>query len=166
MKCHSIFFSGFSLLEIQLSNYFLWLPGAVTAAHHFLCLWPSCCRGCSSLWCLGFSLWRLLLLWSTCFRVCTLQYSGCTGLVALWHVGSSQTRGQIYVPSTAPPGKSLDSIFLKELNLVSEGKYRSGKRGQWWLGNLSRTILKEVLGWLERAPMVKQTNKKRNQTQN
>ena len=33
MKCHSIFFSGFSLLEIQLSNYFLWLPGAVTAAH-------------------------------------------------------------------------------------------------------------------------------------
>ena len=27
------------------------------------------------------------------------------------------------------------------------------------MGNLSRTILKEVLGWLERAPMVKQTKK-------
>ena len=66
--------------------------------------------------------------------VCTLQYSGCTGLVALWHVGSSQTRDQTCVPSTAPPGKSLDSIFWKELNLVSEGKYRSGKRetnGGW-----------------------------------
>ena len=59
-----------------------------------------------------------------------LQYSGCTGFVALWHVGSSQTRDQTYVPSTAPPGKSLDSIFLKELNLVSEGKYSSGKQGQ------------------------------------
>ena len=134
MKCHSIFFSGFSLLEIQLSNYFLWLHGPSLPHTSFLCLWPSCCRGCSSLWCLGFSLWRLLLLWSTCFRVCTLQYSGCTGLVALWHVGSSQTRDQTCVPSTAPPGKSLDSIFWKELNLVSEGKYRSGKRetnGGW-----------------------------------
>ena len=29
--------------------------------------------------------------------------------------------------TTAPPGKSLDSIFLKELNSVSEGKYRSEK---------------------------------------
>ena len=135
MKCHSIFFfSRLSLLKIQLINYFLWLHGAVTAAHRFLYLGPSCCRGCSSLWRLGFSLWRLLLLWSTCFRVCTLQYSGCTGLVALWHVGSSQTRSQTCVPSTAPPGKSLDSIFWKELNLVSEGKYRSGKRetnGGW-----------------------------------
>ena len=56
-----------------------------------------------------------------------LQYSGCTGFVALWHVGSSQTRDQTCVPSTAPPEKFLDSIFLKELNLVSEGKYRSGK---------------------------------------
>ena len=35
--------------------------------------------------------------------------------------GISQTRGKTCVPSTAPPGKSLDSIFLKELNLVSEG---------------------------------------------
>ena len=38
--------------------------------------------------------------------------------------------------TTARPGKSLDSIFLKELNLVSGGKYGSGKRGQWWLGDL------------------------------
>ena len=52
-----------------------------------------------------------------------------TGFLALRHVGSSQTRGKTCVPSTAPPGKSLDSIFLKELTLVSEGKYRSGKWG-------------------------------------
>ena len=52
-----------------------------------------------------------------------------TGFLALRHVGSSQTRGKTYVPSTAPAGKSLDSIFLKELTLVSEGKYRSGKWG-------------------------------------
>ena len=37
MKCHSIFFfSRLSLLKIQLINYFLWLPGAVTAAHSFV----------------------------------------------------------------------------------------------------------------------------------
>ena len=46
---------------------------------------------------------------------------GAHSFLALWHVGSSQTRDQTCVPSTAPPGKSLDSIFLKELNLVSEG---------------------------------------------
>ena len=91
---------------------------------------------------------------------------GRTGFLALWHVGSSQTRGQTYVPSTAPPGKSLDSIFLKELNFVSEGKYRSGRWGQWWLGNLSGTALKEALGWLKRALVLKDTNKKRSQTQN
>ena len=61
------------------------------------------------------------LLWSACFRLCALQESGRTGFLALRHVGSSQTRGKTYVPSTAPAGKSLDSIFLKELNLVSEG---------------------------------------------
>ena len=46
---------------------------------------------------------------------------GAHSFLALRHVGSSQTRGKTYVPSTAPAGKSLDSIFLKELNLVSEG---------------------------------------------
>ena len=33
--------------------------------------------------------------------------------------------------------------------------------GPWWLGNLSRTALKEALGWLERALVVKETNKKK-----
>ena len=46
---------------------------------------------------------------------------GAHSFLALRHVGSSQTREQTCVPSSAPPGKSLDSIFLKELNLVSEG---------------------------------------------
>ena len=52
--------------------------------------------------------------------VCALGV-GAHSFLALRHVGSSQTRGKTYVPSTAPAGKWLDSTFLKELNLVSEG---------------------------------------------
>ena len=73
--------------------------------------------GYSSLWCVGFSLWWLLLLWSTGSR-CTgfssygkraqqLWFAGSrvqaqqlwhTGLVALRHVGSSRTGAQTRVP--------------------------------------------------------------------
>ena len=73
-------------------------------------------RGYSSLWCTGFSLQWLLLLQSTGSR-CTgfsscgtraqqlwlvgsrvqAQQLWCTGLVALWHVGSSRTRAQTRV---------------------------------------------------------------------
>ena len=55
--------------------------------------------GYSSLQCTGFSLWWLLLLQSTGsrragFSSCSVwaQELWCTGLVALWQVGSSQTR--------------------------------------------------------------------------
>ena len=41
-------------------------------------------RGYSSLWCMGFSLWWLLLLESM-------------GLVTLWHMRSFQTRDQTHV---------------------------------------------------------------------
>ena len=70
-----------------------------------------------SLWCTGFSLQWLLLLWSTGsrhmgFSSCgtqaqylwlkgsraQAQYWWCTGLVALWHVGSSQPRAWTHVP--------------------------------------------------------------------
>ena len=122
MKCHSFFFFWVSLLKIQP------VSSSLPAALGCRCCTPAFCgsglhglRGCSSPWHLGFSLWRLPLLWSACFRLCALQESGRTGFLALRHVGSSQTRGKTYVPSTAPAGKSLDSIFLKELNLVSEG---------------------------------------------
>ena len=73
--------------------------------------------GYSLLWCTGFSLWWLLLLQSmgsrhAGFSSCgtgaqQLWLAGCrvqaqqlqrTGLVALWHVGSSQTRDRIHVP--------------------------------------------------------------------
>ena len=47
-------------------------------------------RGYSSLCCTGFSLQRLLLLWSTGSRH--------EGLVAPWHVGSSRTRDWTRVP--------------------------------------------------------------------
>ena len=76
--------------------------------------------------------------------------------------GIPQTRDQTCVPcigrwilnhctSREVPGLNLS----KELNLVSERKYSSAKQGQWWLGDLSRTTLKEFLGWLGRALMVK-----------
>ena len=51
-------------------------------------------RGYSSLPCAGFSLLWLLLLRSTGFRARGLSS---WGSAALWHVGSSQTRGRIHV---------------------------------------------------------------------
>ena len=73
--------------------------------------------GYSSLWCMGFSFWWLLLLWSTGSRHMGFSSCGtwaqqlwltgsrvqaqqlwCTGLVAPWHVGSSRTRAQTCVP--------------------------------------------------------------------
>ena len=64
-----------------------------------------------------------------------------TDFLALWHVGSSQTREQTCVPAltggfltTARPGKNPDSVFLEEMNLASEVKCGGGKRGPWWLG--------------------------------
>ena len=92
--------------------------------------------GFLQLWRAGFSLWWLLLLWSTGSR-CT-GFSSCgaraqqlwrTGLVALRHVGSSRTRARTRVPcigrrilnhcatrealagrflTTEPPGKSQE----------------------------------------------------------
>ena len=73
--------------------------------------------GCSSLWCTGFSLQWLLLLYSTGSRHAGFSSCGAwtqqlwltgtrvqaqqlwsMGLVALWHVGSSWTRAQTRVP--------------------------------------------------------------------
>ena len=51
-------------------------------------------RGYSSLWCAGFSLRWLLLLQS----MGSERKLWCTGLVALRHVGSSQTRARTHVP--------------------------------------------------------------------
>ena len=81
-------------------------------------LFSSCDKGGAilRLWCLGFSLQRLLLLWSRDSRhmgfssVSTwlkpagsrprVQKLGYTGLVALQHVGLSQIKGQTHVPCT------------------------------------------------------------------
>ena len=46
----------------------------------------------------GFSLWWFFLLQSLASRVQGLQQLWPTGLVALWHVESSQIRDQIHVP--------------------------------------------------------------------
>ena len=54
----------------------------------------------SSLQCVGFSLWWLLLLQSTGSRAQT-QSLQCLGLVAPWFLGSPQTRGWTCVPCIA-----------------------------------------------------------------
>ena len=94
---------------------FLWLHWVFVAAHGLSLVVVS--GGYSSLQCAGFSLWWLLLLQSTGsrhagFSSCStraqqLWFAGSgaqaqqlwlTGLVALRHVGSSQTRDQTHVP--------------------------------------------------------------------
>ena len=81
--------------------------------------------GYSLLCCSDFSLWWLLLLQSTGSR--HLGFSSCStwaqylwwkGLVAPWHVGSSQTRNSTHVPSiggwfltTGPPRSLCLTIF-------------------------------------------------------
>ena len=66
----------------------------------------SCSKwGYSSLQCTGFSMQWLLLLQSTGSKACGIQklqhtrsVVWCTGLVAPWYVGSSQTKDQTCVP--------------------------------------------------------------------
>ena len=74
---------------------YFWLHW-VFAAKHRLFFWGRWVRATLQLGCRSFSLQSLLVsehgLW-----VHGLSSSGYTGLVALWHVGSSQTRDQILV---------------------------------------------------------------------
>ena len=81
-----------------------------------------------SLRCVGFSLWWLLLLWSTGFRCVGFRSCGmwaqqlwCMGLVAPWLVGSSRTRLEPISPAlasgfstTAPPGKPALLVLRSE----------------------------------------------------
>ena len=87
---------------------YFWLCWVFVAAHRFSLVVAS--RGYSSLWCVGFSMWWLLLLWSMGSR--HMGFSSCStwaqqlrhvgsrtcGLVAPRHVGSSQTRARTRVP--------------------------------------------------------------------
>ena len=82
--------------------YFFWLHWVFIAVHGLSLVAVS--RGYSSLWYVGFSLWWLLLLWSMGSRCAGFSSCGtqaqqlrCTGLVAPWHVGSSQTKARTYV---------------------------------------------------------------------
>ena len=78
----------------------------------FICLWlcwvlvpvlglslVAMSRGHSSLWCTSFSLWWLLVQWSTRLQGPQASVLGCTGLVATWHVGSPLIKDQTCVPS-------------------------------------------------------------------
>ena len=84
---------------------YLWLRWVFVAAHGLTLVAAS--RGYSSFWCAGFSLWWLLLLRSTGSRRAGFSSGGSraqqlwrTGLFALRHVGSSQTRDGTRVPCT------------------------------------------------------------------
>ena len=91
-----------------------------------LCCCVRTCSSCSE-WGLLFScisLQRLLLLQSMDFRPLRLSSGRCTGLVALWHVGSSRIRDRTCVPAlasgfliTGPPGKSC--LFLKNTLVIA-----------------------------------------------
>ena len=82
---------------------YFWLHWVFVAAHGLSLVVAS--GGYSFLRCVGFSLWWLLLLWSTGSR--HMDFSSCstwaqqlqrTGLVAPRHVGSSLSRAQTRVP--------------------------------------------------------------------
>ena len=103
------------ILIFMVSLFFLfWLCWVFVAARGLSLVGAS--AGYSSLRCTGFSLWWLLLLWSTgsrhiCFSSCGMQAQQLwlmgsrvqdqlwhTGLAAPWHVGSYQTRDRTRVP--------------------------------------------------------------------
>ena len=81
-------------------------------------------RGYSSLLCVGFSLRWLLLLRSTGSRA-QAQQLWHTGLIALWHVGSSQTRARIRVPCIGKQilnhcaTREVPKLFIKNMYLVN-----------------------------------------------
>ena len=81
--------------------------------------------GCSSLQCTGFSLWWLLLLWSTCCRVPRLQYLWSMGLVAP-HIESCWTRKlnlcSLYWPADSQPMDQQRSSKWYILNMVNKLK--------------------------------------------
>ena len=110
----TLFRFSFYFFKINLFIYF-WLCWVFAAMHGLSLVVVS--WGYSSLQCAGFSLQWLLFLWNMgCWRVgfcscCTwaqqlwfarsraqAQQSWHTGLVAPWHVGSSQTRARTHVP--------------------------------------------------------------------
>ena len=100
---YSLFFYKFIYLFIQ-----FWLRWVFVAERRLSLVAVS--RGYSSLRCMGFSLRWLLFAAEHRLQVCVLQqlwHAGsraqaqqlwCTGLVAPWHVGSSQTRDRTRVP--------------------------------------------------------------------
>ena len=87
-----------TVLFLIIYSFYFWLPGSSLAACRLSLVAAS--GGYSSLGGEGFSLWWLLLLLSTDSRAFKLQQLWLEGLVALWHVESTQTRDGTQVPST------------------------------------------------------------------
>ena len=122
-------------LKINLFIYY-WLRWVVIAVHRLSLVVVS--WGYSSLWCMGFSLWWLLLLRSIGSRCVGFSSCGiralllwCTGLAAPRHVGSSWTGVWTYVPCigrqllnhcTTREVPELCSILCNNLNVKRIGK--------------------------------------------
>ena len=94
---HSSCFWDLSMLFVSTSffYFYFWLCWVIVNAQGFSLVVTS--RG-YSLWCVGFSLWWLLLLWSVGSRTWGLQQLWHMGLVAQWHAGPSWTWNWTPVP--------------------------------------------------------------------
>ena len=96
-----LFFIFLSVVIFALSfknfTYFIFGCTGLHCLHRFSLVAMS--RGHSSLWCTSFSLWWLLVQWSTRLQGPQASVLGCTGLVATWHVGSPLIKDQTCVPS-------------------------------------------------------------------
>ena len=121
------------IFKINLFIFYFWLHWVFVAACRLSLVAVS--GGYSSLWCAGFSLQWLLLLWSTGsmhadFSSCgtraqqlwltgsrvQAQQLWCMGLAALKHVGSSQTRARTCVPCT---GRQIPNhCAIREVPLI------------------------------------------------
>ena len=86
---------AFIYFYLFIFKFYFWLCWVFIAVHRLSLVAAS--GGCSSLPCVGFSLWWLLLLWSTGSRAWAQQLWR-RGLVAPWLVGSSRTRARTRVP--------------------------------------------------------------------
>ena len=94
--------------------------------------------------CVGFSLQWLLWLWSTGCRVHRLQWWLPMGLVAPWHVASSQTRGQTCVPRIGR--QILNHWTTREvlrptswkLHLIQQKRVKIPGNSLWWSWNITQ----------------------------
>ena len=116
-------------MRIQPFFFFFCCTGSSLLHEGFLQLWQA--GFTLQLGCMGFSLRWLLLLRSTGSRPQRLQQLWCSGLVALWHVGSSPTRDQTSVPCIARLSLKNQTLGSPPSPLVSCASYTTRQPEIW-----------------------------------